>query len=386
MTSSAASTISRLERITQDSADQRAGRAGRLGPGIAVRLWDQRDRLRPHREPDIARIDLAGPVLDVLAWGGDPGSVRVVRAAAARDARGRCRAAPPAARARRRPADAARRATSRPATPPTPGSGVGRGRRRRRSRSRRARYWATVCEDARSWERRPPATSCRRSTVGQQAAPLRQASEQLRRLAAEWPVADRREHLDERELRRALLAGYPDRVARRRETGSPRLLLATGAGAELARDSGVRDAEWLVALDVAGAVDGRRCPGVCRQRHRPGVAGTDQIAVEHLLTDDGRVRATRVTWYDALRLAEAPATPDPSAAASLLADAYLSRAARRTDDAAAAASALHRRRSRRAGARRTGRRRRRVCRRHRPFDASAMGRSDTAGPRGSGTP
>ena len=63
----------RLERITQDSADQRAGRAGRLGPGIAVRLWDQRDRLRPHREPDIARIDLAAPVLDVLAWGGDPG-------------------------------------------------------------------------------------------------------------------------------------------------------------------------------------------------------------------------------------------------------------------------------------------------------------------------
>ena len=62
----------KLERITQDSADQRAGRAGRLGPGLVVRLWDQRDRLRPHREPDIARIDLAGPVLDVLAWGGDP--------------------------------------------------------------------------------------------------------------------------------------------------------------------------------------------------------------------------------------------------------------------------------------------------------------------------
>ena len=124
----------RLERITQDSADQRAGRAGRLGPGIAVRLWDQRDRLRPHREPDIARIDLAGPVLDVLAWGGDPGSVRVVRAAVARDARGCCRAAPPAARARRWRADAAWRAPSCLATSPAPGSRVRRGRRRRRSR------------------------------------------------------------------------------------------------------------------------------------------------------------------------------------------------------------------------------------------------------------
>ena len=61
-----------LERITTDSADQRAGRAARLGPGVARRLWDERDRLRPHREPEIHRIDLAGPVLSIMAWGGDP--------------------------------------------------------------------------------------------------------------------------------------------------------------------------------------------------------------------------------------------------------------------------------------------------------------------------
>ncbi len=60
-----------LERVTQDAADQRAGRAARLGPGIVRRLWDARSRLRPHREPDIARVDLAGPVLDLLAWGAD---------------------------------------------------------------------------------------------------------------------------------------------------------------------------------------------------------------------------------------------------------------------------------------------------------------------------
>ena len=60
------------ERISQDSADQRAGRAGRVAPGRAIRLWDSRDRLRPHREPEIARVDLAAPVMDVLAWGGDP--------------------------------------------------------------------------------------------------------------------------------------------------------------------------------------------------------------------------------------------------------------------------------------------------------------------------
>ena len=61
-----------LERVTLDSADQRAGRAARLGPGLVRRLWNARDRLRPHREAEIARVDLAGPVLDLLAWGADP--------------------------------------------------------------------------------------------------------------------------------------------------------------------------------------------------------------------------------------------------------------------------------------------------------------------------
>ena len=60
------------ERISQDSAEQRAGRAARLGPGLTVRLWDRLLRLVPRREPEIARIDLSGPVLSVLAWGGDP--------------------------------------------------------------------------------------------------------------------------------------------------------------------------------------------------------------------------------------------------------------------------------------------------------------------------
>ena len=61
-----------LERIPQDSADQRAGRAGRTGPGHVVRLWDARDVLSPHREAEIARVDLAAPFLEVLAWGEDP--------------------------------------------------------------------------------------------------------------------------------------------------------------------------------------------------------------------------------------------------------------------------------------------------------------------------
>src|SRR5436190_205457 len=61
-----------LERISADSATQRAGRAGRTAPGRAIRMWDERDILRPHREPEVQRIDLAPAVLDILAWDGDP--------------------------------------------------------------------------------------------------------------------------------------------------------------------------------------------------------------------------------------------------------------------------------------------------------------------------
>jgi ATP-dependent helicase HrpB len=61
-----------VERIAADSAEQRAGRAGRTQAGRAIRLWDARDILRAHREPDIRRVDLAPSLLDIVAWGGDP--------------------------------------------------------------------------------------------------------------------------------------------------------------------------------------------------------------------------------------------------------------------------------------------------------------------------
>ena len=68
----AASTASKPNAVTLDAADQRAGRAGRIAAGIVRRLWDARDRLRPHREPDIQRVDLSSAALDIVAWGADP--------------------------------------------------------------------------------------------------------------------------------------------------------------------------------------------------------------------------------------------------------------------------------------------------------------------------
>src|SRR5262249_43075245 len=59
-----------------------------------------------------------------------------------------------------------------------------------------------------------------------------------------------RTNASEADFRRAILAGYPDRVAQRRSPQSPRLLLSSGAGAALAPQSGVTGGEFLVALDV----------------------------------------------------------------------------------------------------------------------------------------
>ncbi len=51
-------------------------------------------------------------------------------------------------------------------------------------------------------------------------------------------------------LAMALLAGHPDRVARRVRPGSRQIAFAGGGSAELSEASVVRDAEWMVALDA----------------------------------------------------------------------------------------------------------------------------------------
>ncbi len=60
-----------LTRISRASADQRAGRAGRQGPGLCLRLWTEHDdlSLAAATTPEIRRLDLAAPALQLLAWG-----------------------------------------------------------------------------------------------------------------------------------------------------------------------------------------------------------------------------------------------------------------------------------------------------------------------------
>jgi ATP-dependent helicase HrpB len=56
-------------RISAAAALQRTGRAGRLGPGICVRLWDEREKLVPQDTPAIYKEDNARAVLELARWG-----------------------------------------------------------------------------------------------------------------------------------------------------------------------------------------------------------------------------------------------------------------------------------------------------------------------------
>ncbi|HWZ96003.1 MAG TPA: ATP-dependent helicase HrpB [Opitutaceae bacterium] len=62
-----------IEKISAASADQRAGRAGRTAPGVGVRLWTEREHAqRPAQElPEVKRLDLAEVVLTLKASGID---------------------------------------------------------------------------------------------------------------------------------------------------------------------------------------------------------------------------------------------------------------------------------------------------------------------------
>jgi ATP-dependent helicase HrpB len=125
-------------------------------------------------------------------------------------------------------------------------------------------------------------------------------------------------------LRQALLAGFPDRVARRREPGSQRLVLSSGSGALLARESGVREGELLLALEVTGGTAGAAAEPLVRTASRVEREWLSGVKTEHVHRFDesaGSVRAVARDTYDRLVLAERPVPVDPEVAEGLLAEA-----------------------------------------------------------------
>jgi ATP-dependent helicase HrpB len=317
------------ERISRDAAEQRAGRSGRLGPGLALRLWHQADRLRPHREPEIHRVDLAGTVLDVLAWGGDPRTFDWFEAPAA----DRLDAASAllerlGATSGGRLTDDGRRMQRLPLNPRLSAILLA---------AAGAREAALACavlserhyQPARPGQR-PTTTSDLLSAVERE----RELPEHVRRTArvlqtlVDAPDGHSRGPMEESLFRRAVFAGYPDRVGRRRATGSPRVLLSSGHGAVVGPESGVRDGEFLVTVDVVAGRAGEGSEARIRMAsavERAWLKPTHTL-VEHVLdADAGVVRAVSRDCYDALTLAERPAAADPREIARLLVGAYLSK-------------------------------------------------------------
>jgi ATP-dependent helicase HrpB len=162
----------------------------------------------------------------------------------------------------------------------------------------------------------------------QQPVHVRRLADELHRIAAEALNGSIAAHASDETLRHALFTGYPDRLGRRRTSARDRVTLASGHGAALARESGVRDGDYLVALDVVSAtregIDEARIFAASRVEREWIVPSSTHV--EHRLDDASRVRAVRIARVDAIVLSETPVAVEPAAAAVLLRDAWLARA------------------------------------------------------------
>ena len=315
-----------LSPISQASAEQRAGRAGRTQPGVCLRLWPEAaHRSRPEFElPEIARVDLAGAVLQVLCWiepdlaafpwfePPPAGAIERARQLAAS-----CSALPTLA-ASRRWAGRSPRCRVHPRIGRLLIEGAAAGRAARSGAGGRAALGARSVSASEPAGPAPRSASIKsRSDVLDRVHALEQfeqagASESRAGHAAtaappstfcaratsccglELPGRTAGTPSDDEEaFLRSLLAAYPDRLARRREPGSRRGVMVGGRGVRLADEVALPDEELFLCIDVdagggealvrqASAVDADLAAGgaittetivefdeASEQRHRP---------------------------------------------------------------------------------------------------------------------
>jgi ATP-dependent helicase HrpB len=275
----------KVQRISRASAAQRAGRAGRLRSGRCVRLYTQHDHdTRPLQDaPEVRRLDLAEPMLllaasgvrvDELAWLEAPPPAAVEAARALLQRLGaldeRDAATPLGRRMMRFPlhprqarllVEAEARGVARDGC--VVAALVGERdlvwqRPRRADVSGDSDLLADrdrFAEAARGGGLQPDRARALGLDVGaaltidrvrRQLEPL----VEVKRRRAPSPAAARADDDPDAALRLSVLAGYPDRVARRRRKGEPELLLSGGGTALLSEASVVRDAELMVVVDA----------------------------------------------------------------------------------------------------------------------------------------
>jgi ATP-dependent helicase HrpB len=275
----------RVEKISRASAAQRAGRAGRTRPGRCLRLYTKADHdtRREHEVPEIRRLDLAQTRLELAAQFG--ASARTIE----------WFEAPPESALRAADELLTRvGALGRDGEPTT----VGRRMLAFPLHPRLARVLVEaeargVAEDAALLAALVSERDIRQNARGARFDAPRGARDAATERSDLLAIADlfheaRHAHFGEGALRAigldpaatfavdrarkqlariarrgegapgsredALLScvalGYPDRIAKRKRSGSRELAIAAGGIAELDEASVVRDAEWLVAVDA----------------------------------------------------------------------------------------------------------------------------------------
>jgi ATP-dependent helicase HrpB len=294
-------------RVSQASAKQRAGRAGRTGPGRVVRLYSVEDyQRRPeHDEPEIVRSDLSQLCLTLRAMG-----------AAELD----WLDAPPAAAL----ALAESLLDRLDATPAMVQQMARYPLHPRLARVVIAATEGGVGEDGclAAALLGSGARAEKNDLLAAMDAPqdyrTRQQAEQLRRIARPGRQA---QHNDD-ALLMAVLAGFPDRVARRR--AGNQVLLSTGGSAEVAGEA--PGYEFMVAVDAEDRTD-KPLP-LIRMTARIEPEWLLELFPERMRDQSGvewnraaeRVEAVSALRYDDLVIEESRgATPDAEGAAALLA-------------------------------------------------------------------
>ncbi|RLS55807.1 MAG: ATP-dependent helicase HrpB [Planctomycetota bacterium] len=350
-----------LSPISRASADQRAGRAGRTQPGVCLRMWDESShRARPEvDDPEIRRVDLAGPVLELLCWGEtdvaafpwfEPPreaaltqALHLLRKLGALDEQsrvtpiGRAMSSLPVQPRLGRllveghalgavedaVAMAALLSERNPFFHPS-GAGSGRGpiptASIHKSRSDVLDRVQALRDYFQTGRRDFPLGSINSGAADF----IRRTAEQLDdALHAELGrssaiVIDREESAS-----LALLAGFPDRLAKRRDSASDKGIMVGGKGVKLAPQSAVSSGELFLCLDV----DGGSTDALVRMAT---VIEKDWLPRERLRTGDEvffhptqqQVVARRRTAWDDLVLAETPcALPEDERPAEVLFDA-----------------------------------------------------------------
>ena len=313
-----------VRRVSRASTAQRAGRAGRLGPGLCVRLYSQHDHdARPeHERPEVERADLADTRLLFADQGLDPATfdwltpppelslsaaetllerLGALEHGGITDVGRKLARMPVHPRAARLLLAAAERGASEGGALVAAilGQGGDRGGSRRKhdvdgpadlleemEAIRRARRGDRVDFDRARHEGLDAGRLAEIDRTRKQL--VRHASQSVRALRAGSVE-------EERALLRALLAAFPDRVAKRLKAHGPDIAFAEGGSGKLDPQSVVRSAELLIAYDVterSGQVaGGRPADGVV-------VRGAAAIEADWLLEDqlDLIVDEIRYEW------------------------------------------------------------------------------------------